>query len=257
MKTTRIKSAVCYFAHPDDETILAGGIIALLTQQGIAAHIVSATRGEGGELGDPPVVERQEQLGAVRESELRCAARALGATVAALEYIDPVIGPDDLLMPFEADFDTLAHQFATIARERRADLILTHGAGGEYGHPAHQLVHQAVMHAIRTHYNNLLVYTVAANVASIEDRLWNADEPAHLALDIRPWAEAKIAAMECHVSQHALFKRSKQHQTIAEALRVVESVRRVWPVGAPDEPPNDAFAALLRLAGAWTPELPR
>ena len=31
-----LKSVVCFFAHPDDETILAGGIIALLASQGIA-----------------------------------------------------------------------------------------------------------------------------------------------------------------------------------------------------------------------------
>ncbi|MBI5667751.1 MAG: PIG-L family deacetylase [Chloroflexi bacterium] len=247
-----LRSVVAFFAHPDDETVLAGGLIALLARQGAAVHIVCATRGEGGEAGEPPVVLRRELLGTAREAELRCAARALGATVTVLDYVDPTIGPDEALFPFECDFTTLAGQFADIARQRRADLVLTHGGDGEYGHPAHQLVNQAVLYAIPRALPGTLVYTVAALVPQIEDRLWNASEPAHLALDIRPWAEAKVQAMECHVSQHALFKRRRQLQTVREALRTVESVRRAWPEPR-GEPPRDAFADLLRTAGAWQP----
>lgn len=251
---TALNSVVCMFAHPDDETVLAGGMIALMSQQGIPVHVVSATRGEGGEMGEPPVVDSRDTLGEVREAELRCAAKALGATISLLDYVDPVIGPDEALLAFDADFDVLARQFADIARARRAKLILTHGADGEYGHPAHRLVHQAALYGIQQLYSEALVYTVAANVPTVTDRLWNESERAHLALDIRPWAEAKIAAMECHVTQHALFKRRKKLKTVAEALRTVESVRRAWPILPPDEPPRDAFADLLRTAGAWTPE---
>lgn len=245
-----IKSVVGFFAHPDDETVFCGGITTLMTRQGIDVHFVVATRGEGGEVGEPPVAT-PENLGSVREKELRCAAQALGATVTVLDYIDPRIGPDEALYAFEADFDGLARQFAEIARHRRADLVLTHGADGEYGHPAHKLVHQAVLYGMRQLYPDALVYTVAANVPTIEDRLWNQNEPAHLALDIRPWAAEKIAAMECHQTQHDLFKRRRNLNTVDEAMRPVESVRRAWP--PTDEPPQDAFANLLRTAGAWMP----
>jgi LmbE family N-acetylglucosaminyl deacetylase len=248
-----LRSVVAYFAHPDDETVLAGGILALLARQGVSVQIVCATRGEGGELGEPPVVARRELLGAAREAELRCAAAALGAKVAVLNYIDPVIGLDDVLYPFQADFNTLAGQFAEIARQARADAVLTHGADGEYGHPAHQLVNRAVVTGISRMLPKTLIYTVAALVPDIEDRLWNQSQPAHLALDIRPWAAAKLAAMECHASQHAMFKRRKNLATLDEALRTVESVRRVWPE-VREETPHDAFADLLRTAGAWTPK---
>lgn len=246
-----LNSVVCFFAHPDDETLVAG-IIALLTGQGVPVHIVCATRGEGGELGEPPVVDRREQLGAAREAELRCSAAALGASLTVLDYIDPTIGPDDVLRPFEADFDTLAGQFIDIARQHRADLILTHGSDGEYGHPAHRLIHRAVMTGLATAAPDRLIYSMAANVPAIEDHLWNRTEPAHLALDIRPWRAAKLAAMECHVSQHALFKRKRKLEHVREALRTVESVRRQHPP-THDEPPGDAFARLLRTAGAWEP----
>jgi LmbE family N-acetylglucosaminyl deacetylase len=248
-----LRSVVCFFAHPDDETILAGGIIHLLVQQRIPVHIVCATRGEGGELGEPPVVPRRELLGAAREAELRCAAQQLGASVETLAYIDPTIGEDEALYPFEADLDRLTAQFMSIARQRQASLLLTHGADGEYGHPAHRLVNQAVLHGAQHLLPRSLVYSVAALVPDIEDRLWNRSEPAHLALDIRPWGAVKLAAMACHRSQHALFLRRKNLKSLAEALRTVESVRRQWPP-VRDETPRDAFANLLRTAGAWEPQ---
>ncbi|MBZ0291685.1 MAG: PIG-L family deacetylase [Anaerolineae bacterium] len=247
-----IRSVVCFFAHPDDETVMAGGIIALLTRQGIPVHIVCATRGEGGELGEPPVVPRRDMLGAAREVEMRNAARALGATVEFLNYVDPTIGLDDVPYPFQADFNTLARQFAQIARRRQANIILTHGADGEYGHPAHKLVHRAVVYGVQQMLPHVLTYTVAASVPHVEDLLWNQSEIADLALDVRPWGSVKIAAMECHASQHALFKRRQRLKTLREALGLVESVRRRWPQ-THGEAPRDDFAALLRTVGAWEP----
>jgi hypothetical protein len=97
-----------------------------------------------------------------------------------------------------------------------------------------------------------LVYTVAALVPNIEDRLWNKSEPAHLALDIRPWGDRKAAAIDCFVSQHALFKRFTKIENVRDAMRTVEAVRRQQP-DTHGEPPDDDFARLLRTAGAWTP----
>ncbi len=248
-----IRSVVGFFAHPADETMLAGGLITLLTQQRARVHIVCATRGEGGELGEPPVVPYRPLLGAAREAELRAAAHQLGASVEVLEYVDPTIGDDEVLYPFAADFETLARQFASIARRQQAQVVLTYEGAGEYGHPAHQLVHRAVLHGVQHLLPQVLVYTVTESVPNIEDRLWNKSETAHLALDIRAWGEVKVMAMEAHRSQHALFRRRKNLQSVREALRPVEAVRRVWPQ-THGEPPRDAFAHLLRTAGAWEPE---
>lgn len=245
-----IRSVLCVFAHPDDETILAGGILALLHTQGVQTHLICATSGEGGEIGDPPIVEDRRELGAARGEELRCAAEALGvSTLTLLGYVDPDIGPGEELRPFEAHFPTLVQQIAQLITERKTEAVLTHGPDGEYGHPAHRLLYQAARKAVVQHHPQALLYSVAATVPGHEDHLWNASRTAHLALNITPWAEAKIAAMECHVSQHALFKRRRKLQTVREALRRIESVHREWPP-VHDGPPDDAFAALLRAAGA-------
>ena len=68
---------LAFFAHPDDETMLAGGTLALLAHSGSQVHYLSATRGEGGEVGEPPRC-KVEELGQVRAEELACAVHALG-----------------------------------------------------------------------------------------------------------------------------------------------------------------------------------
>jgi LmbE family N-acetylglucosaminyl deacetylase len=248
-----MKTLLCIVAHPDDETITAAGTLALLTGQGIVAHIICATRGEGGELGQPPVCTREE-LPAVREAELRCAAQAIGASgVTFLDYVDPLIGQDEELFAFEADFDTLAAQLQALIRLHAPTLVLTHGGDGEYGHPAHILTHRAVRAALERLSDPPLLYTFAARVPNMEDHLWNQNEPAHLALDVRPWLDAKEAAAQCHKTQHALFMRKKNARTLRDALRTVEAYHCHLPRVEEGESPRDAFADLLRAAGAWVP----
>ncbi len=246
-----IANVLGLFAHPDDETIMAGGALAMLHAQGVRTHVASATRGEGGEVGEPPVVADRSQLGAAREAELRCAAQALGLTsLHFLGYVDPEVGPQEELAPFAADFPALVEQLARLIAALRADVVLTHGPDGEYGHPAHSLMHRAALQAVRQRAPQALLYSVSASVPGLEeDRIWNASRTAHLALDITPWAGAKLAAMECHVSQHALFKRRRNLQTVPQALRRVESFYREWPPCG-EAPPADPFADLLRAAGA-------
>ena len=191
------------FAHPDDETIMAGGTLAMLHQSAIPTHLVIATRGEGGEAGDPPVVTDRRELGALREAELRCAMDSLGVTsLSLLGYVDPDVGPENTLSPFEADFDTLVGQIVEAIEAHRADVVIAHGPDGEYGHPAHKLVHRATAAAVARCAPDLAFYTVMARppapIAGDDDHLWNASRLAHFWLDISPWADAKIAAMECH-----------------------------------------------------------
>jgi LmbE family N-acetylglucosaminyl deacetylase len=65
------------FAHPDDEVFCAAGTMAQAAEAGAEVMIVSATRGEQGQIRDPAAATRRT-LGAVRERELRAAAAELG-----------------------------------------------------------------------------------------------------------------------------------------------------------------------------------
>lgn len=74
-------------AHPDDETFGCGSLIAHAASLGAHVEVLCATRGEAGEAtGSIPC---GTDLGAVREHELRNAARLLGAaTVSLLDHRD-------------------------------------------------------------------------------------------------------------------------------------------------------------------------
>ena len=62
-------------AHPDDETLATGALIAELVARGVEVAVVTATRGERGEITDP---ELADDLVALRERELAAALAVLG-----------------------------------------------------------------------------------------------------------------------------------------------------------------------------------
>lgn len=231
---------LCLIAHPDDETILCGGTLALLARRGVGVHVVCLTRGEGGEAGEPPLCDR-EQLGVVREQELVCAVGKLGGrSLTFLGYVDPAIGPGDTLSAPEHDLATLSGQVVNSLKQFEAEVLLTHGSAGEYGHPAHRLVHAAALTAVAALGEKApVVYSFAASYPTHPyPRLANASDPADIVLDVSPALDAKEAAAECHRTQHALFVRRRSEAagrkvTIREVLLAEEALRRQWPVEAP------------------------
>ena len=77
-------------AHPDDESILTGGTIARLREARVPVTVLTATRGEGGEVIGPlssTLEGRREALAAHREGELADAMRVLGVDDLSLIHI--------------------------------------------------------------------------------------------------------------------------------------------------------------------------
>jgi LmbE family N-acetylglucosaminyl deacetylase len=244
-------NVLAFFAHPDDETMLAGGTLALLAQNGAQVHYLCATRGEGGEVGNPPLCT-QDELGVQREQELVCAVQALvGRSLTFLGYIDPRVGPGEALFAYTNDLVLLAGQVAASLRQFGIQAVLTHGSNGEYGHPAHQLTHQAARIAVESLGEQApLLYSVAAAFPE-HPRLANRDDPAHLVVDVTSALEAKRQAALCHRTQHDLFVRRSSEEagrplTVPEVVMAVESLHRVVPLvsSAPDDP-------LARLLAPW------
>jgi N-acetylglucosamine malate deacetylase 2 len=233
-------SVLCVIAHPDDETMLTGGTLALLAAQGVEVHVACLTRGEGGELGEPPLGTR-EQLGGLREAELVCAVGKLGGrSLSFLGYVDPTVGPGDELYAPAHDPTMLSGQIVASIKQTQAQVVLTHGSDGEYGHPAHQLVHTSVLIAAASLGSSApLVYSFAAVYAAHPyPRLANANDPADVVVDASAFMDKKIAAALCHASQAALFVRRRSEAagralTVAEVLLPEEAFRRQWPGEAP------------------------
>jgi LmbE family N-acetylglucosaminyl deacetylase len=235
-------SALCLVAHPDDETILCGGTLALLADRGVAVHVVCLTRGEGGEMGEPPLCDRAA-LGEVRARELACAVQQLGGrSLAFLGYMDPVVGADGQVYAPEHDPAVLHAQIGDHLRRTDAKVLITHGSQGEYGHPAHRLLHAAALFAAAALGPAApLVYSFAAQHASHPySRLANARDLADVVLDIEPYLPQKEAAALCHATQNALFVRRRSEAagrrlTVREVLLAQESFRCQWPPAPPAE----------------------
>ena len=255
-------------AHPDDETMLAGGTLAWAARAGLRVEILSVTRGEGGEVGEPPVTS-QERLGEVREAELRCAAEALGAAgVTFLPFVDPLVeatgvdpAPPSTLFRIDAAPEAFERAIVEVIRAVRADVLLTHGTNGEFGHPQHLYTHETVRRAFASAgdpaafpdlgapHAPVALYSWAAHLDTGGDehleRLLNQDDPADWLLELTPeLLDAKERAALCHRSQHALFRRRRQARTVREVLLPWETLRRqALRPGATSDPLAEALAA--------------
>jgi LmbE family N-acetylglucosaminyl deacetylase len=245
---------LAFFAHPDDETMLSGGSLAFLAQQGAQVHYLCATRGEGGELGEPPVCTIEE-LGETREREMVCAVQNLGGkSLTFLGYTDPRVGPEDELYAFTDNLTVLASQVIASFRQFNIDVILTHGSNGEYGHPAHVICHQAALAAVMSIQDDPpMLYTIAASFPTHpRPRLTNEDDPAHLIMDVRPWIDRKTEAALCHRSQHALFVRRASKEAgrklnVPDVIISVEGLHRAFPTV--NGPLKDPVAKMFTKAG--------
>jgi LmbE family N-acetylglucosaminyl deacetylase len=128
------------FAHPDDEVFCAGGTMARAAEAGAEVMIVSATRGDQGQIRDPAAATRRT-LGAVREGELRAAAAELGA-----QHVQVLAYPDGTLQHHRSSLGTA---LADIMRHFDPDTVVTFGADGGYGHPDHVAISGVTTAAFR------------------------------------------------------------------------------------------------------------
>ncbi|MDR1430763.1 MAG: PIG-L family deacetylase [Propionibacteriaceae bacterium] len=160
-------------AHPDDETIATGALIASFVAQGIAVAVVTATRGERGEA-RPGALAAGETLLELRERELGRALQALGVEThcflgeppalasspqrryldSGMRWITPTLagpvadaGPDSLS---QADPAQAAADLAAFCRDWAADALMSYDATGGYGHPDHVACHELSIIAAET-----------------------------------------------------------------------------------------------------------
>ena len=128
-------------AHPDDESLGIGGTLAKYAAAGVDTCVVTATRGERGRYFTNERRPSDEEVGRVREAELRAASRELGVReVALLDYLDSELDRAD---PREAVSRIVDH-----LRRVRPQVVVTFDPFGAYGHPDHIAICQLTSAAV-------------------------------------------------------------------------------------------------------------
>src|SRR5581483_10478549 len=116
---------VSFHAHPDDESIATGGVIAKAASEGHRVVLVFGTRGENGEYPEG-FLDAGEDLADRRVKETLAAAEILGSRDSGMDGTDT---NNDARSFHLADVDEAAQRLANILQEESADVLTTYDAG--------------------------------------------------------------------------------------------------------------------------------
>jgi LmbE family N-acetylglucosaminyl deacetylase len=229
------RGLLAIFAHPDDESYGAGGVMAMAARAGNPVWVLCATNGDQG--GRPGEVDVDHSLDPeIRRRELACACEALGAGEPIfLGYRDSGMegwgAPEGSLSL--APVGEVVDRVADVIRRLRPAVIVTFDPGGVYGHPDHvacstvataayqrvsaepggpvALYHQALpKSAIEAMRESMEREQETSGKEPTEDdirqreafeRLARSDEEITTRVSIAPVLERKVAALACHDSQ--------------------------------------------------------
>ncbi|HEX3566735.1 MAG TPA: PIG-L family deacetylase [Acidimicrobiales bacterium] len=216
---------VFFHAHPDDEVTTTGGTIARLAAEGHRVVLVTATRGELGEVPEGLLAEG-EALPDRRAEELAESCRVLGiARQVFLGYGDSgMAGEDSNTSPgafAAADVVEAARVLAGILREERADVLVAYDEHGGYGHPDHVMVHRVGLRAAeladtprvfmatvdRTYLQDLMPSVqgtgleVTPEMTAMFETIGVPGARVTTEIDVRGYLDVKRSAMRAHASQ--------------------------------------------------------
>jgi mycothiol S-conjugate amidase len=131
-------------AHPDDETIATGGVMARYAAQGIRVVCVTCTYGEVGEIVVPALdtPANHARLGEIRQLELAQALARLGPIEHHwLGYRDSGMAGtpdnDDPRSFWQADLEEATGRLVGIVRRERPHVLVSYNDAGGYLHPDH------------------------------------------------------------------------------------------------------------------------
>lgn len=124
-------TVLAVWAHPDDETLLAGGLLAAARDAGNRVVCVTATLGEHGT--DDPLAWPPQRLARVRGHEVAASLAVLGVVEHHLLGV-----PDGTCA--QQPHDALVRRLARLVTAVQPDTIVTFGPDGLTGHEDHQTV---------------------------------------------------------------------------------------------------------------------
>ncbi|SRR5579883_1311514 len=219
------------YAHPDDETFFAAGVIAKYSAAGVPVTLICATRGERGNTSN---LCSMEALPRVREGELRQAGRILGiGEIEMLSYEDQKLSA--------APVDEIRRSITAAVRRHRPEIVITFDPEGANRHGDHIAISRFAADAVSAA-ADARWYPETGGAHSVKRVLWQAPIPPFelgrtkdlalrpgidILVDISEFREKKQAALRAHRTQFAGLNRlfSTEGALSFEAFRIGEGAR--------------------------------
>lgn len=258
-------------AHPDDEVISTGGILARYAEEGIRTVLVTCTNGEQGDGpgGVKPGEEGHDDddVAARRLDELRESVGHLG-----IHHLELLGYRDSGMEGWAANGD--AHSFCNVPIEEstaklvalmekyRPQVVVTYDENGGYGHPDHIQAHRIAVAAFNAGHGEKLYYTAIprARIREMFDFMKSTgvemgdfelpedfgtpDELITTEVDVAGYVQEKIKALKAHESQgENIFLLQMPEDAQHRVFSVETFVRQSTRIPAPDQE-ADLFAGL-------------
>lgn len=250
------KRLLLLLAHPDDETFGPGGTVAACAAGGIEVYLGTATRGEAGMLGEPPVTDRA-RIGEVRTQELGCAARVLGIReVSFLGFVDGQLPG--------VPRDRIVEEAVRQVRRVRPHVMIGFGPEGVSGHPDHKVMSEVALEAFDAAPDparfparsaddpgpwapfKLYQFEIAQEILDAWEVPLRGVPRASLttAVDTSAYVDRKIEAFRCHKTQGRDADRILSREGYREFARQETFVLARSRVGSAFPPETDLFAGI-------------
>ncbi|TMR00701.1 GlcNAc-PI de-N-acetylase [Actinomadura soli] len=258
-------------AHPDDEVLGTGGLLARCAAEGVRTVLVTCTNGEQGDdsggvkPGEPG--HNAAEVAQRRLAELRESAGLLDiGHLELLGYRDSGMAGwstnDDPEAFANIPLDESAGRLAELMERYRPQVVVTYDEDGGYGHPDHIQAHRiALAAAEKTGVPDKVYYTAiprsgirrmfdAVQEAGVEidfdppEDFGTPDELITSTLDVSAHVEAKREALRAHASQGEnifLLRLPEEMQRMVFSFEAF--VRHYSRVQGPDKE-DDLFAGL-------------
>jgi LmbE family N-acetylglucosaminyl deacetylase len=260
-------------AHPDDEAIGTGGVLARYSDEGVRTVLVTCTNGE---LGDAPggvkpedPAHDEDMVVPLRLAELQASCKALGVThLELLGYHDSGMEgwPQNELPDafWNTPVDVAAKKLADLMRIYEPQVVITYDENGFYGHPDHiqanrvthaaleqcgipaKLYYTAVARSSLRAFGEILAEAGVETPIDVDANpdFGTPDERITTVVDCTPVATRKFASLAAHASQSDNIFFLQMGEELFATMMGTESFVRVHDTTEAPVPEDDLFAGL-------------